>query len=112
MNTASRKAKGRSLQKYLRDKLLEYSPGLTPDDVRSTPMGTQGEDVMLSAAAKALWPFRWECKNQEGFGAIYTSYEQCTLHPGVGEPVLLIKSNRKRPLVVLDADYFFRMCKK
>ena len=45
MKTSSAKAKGRNLQKWVRDIILESFPGLEPDDVRSITMGDSGEDM-------------------------------------------------------------------
>ncbi len=65
MKTSSCKAKGRNLQKWVRDLILESFPSLEADDVRSTSMGAGGEDVQLSPAARKLFPYSLECKNVE-----------------------------------------------
>ena len=57
MKPQSAKAKGRNLQKWVRDLLLENFPTLEADDVRSTSMGAGGEDVQLSPAARKLFKF-------------------------------------------------------
>jgi len=61
----SRKSKGRRLQQFVRDMILENFDHLEPDDVRSTSMGAGGEDVLLSPAARKVFPFSVECKNVE-----------------------------------------------
>ena len=105
MKTASAKQKGRTLQQWIQRKILELNTSLTENDVRSTPMGTQGEDVQLSEAARSLVPFHIEAKNRAKI-AIYSFYEQ----PKTNEDVLLIvKANRKKPLAVLDAELFFKI---
>jgi len=43
----SAKAKGRKLQQWVRDQILQRFPTLSTDDVRSTSMGASGEDVQL-----------------------------------------------------------------
>ena len=53
ISTSAAKAKGRNLQKKVRDAVLEKYPMVTEDDVRSCPMGSNGEDIQLSTAAKA-----------------------------------------------------------
>jgi hypothetical protein len=53
ISTASAKSKGRKLQQTVRDAVLAQYPDLTEDDVRSCPMGSNGEDIQLSTAAKA-----------------------------------------------------------
>lgn len=103
MKTSSAKAKGRLLQQMVRDKLLAKFPvALTSDDVRSTGMGQQGEDIQLSAVARCHIPFRIECKSRARF-AIYEDYEQACTH-GNGIPLVVIKGNRKEPLAVLSLD--------
>ena len=110
MKTSSAKAKGRNLQKWVRDKLLRlFSPSLAKDDIRSTSMGASGEDVQLSPLARKLIPFQIETKSYATF-AIYKHYEQAAEH-GEYEPLLVIKANHKKPLVVLDAEKFFNMLK-
>lgn len=106
MKPQSAKAKGRNLQKWVRDKILAKFPHLEPDDVRSTSMGAGGEDVQLSPAARELMPYTIECKNMAKI-AVYNYYEQAKQH-GKGEPLVVIKQNNSKPLVIVDADYFFK----
>ena len=112
MKTSSAKAKGRRLQQWVRDRILERSPQLTEDDVRSTSMGAGGEDVQLSTAAREVFPFSVECKSRKGI-AVYRDYEQAQGNaPPNSEPIVVIKENRKKPLVIVDAEYFMnRMLK-
>jgi hypothetical protein len=69
-------------------------------------MGNGGEDVQLSQAARNLFPFTVECKNNARI-AVYKFYEQAQSH-GRGEPIVVIKQNRSKPLVIVDAEYFFK----
>lgn len=112
MLTSSAKAKGRALQKWVVDHIIWTYPELTRDDVKSTGMGQGGVDVQLSTKAKALFNFKIECKNQEGFKKIYDAYEQCIQHGTNATPVVFIKSNRQVPLAVVDADYFIQLTRK
>ena len=75
MKTRSAKNKGKRLQNDVRDLILETFTELEPDDVRSTTMGDSGEDILLSPAARKLFPFSVECKNQEKLNIclLYTS---------------------------------------
>ena len=59
MKTASAKAKGRNLQKWVASKLLDAAKALEPDDIKSTSMGAGGEDVMLSPAARKIYPWHF-----------------------------------------------------
>lgn len=70
-------------------------------------MGAQGSDVQLSSQATELFPYQVECKAHAKF-AIYTMYDQALSH-GSNEPLLVIKGNHKRPLVVVDAEHFFHL---
>lgn len=56
------KSLGRKGQKEVRDILLKSFPSLEEDDIYSRPMGSQGEDLMLSPKARKLLPFDIEVK--------------------------------------------------
>jgi len=89
-----------------RDQILTHSPALQPDDVRSTSMGAGGEDVQLSPAARKKFPFSVECKAKSKV-AVYSMYEQATENcPGGAEPLLVVKGDRKKPLAIVDAEWF------
>ena len=108
MKPSSSKAKGRLLQQWVRDLLLDIFPVLEKDDVRSTGMGQSGEDIQLSPAARKLIPYSIECKNRTTI-SVYSWYKQSKVNtPKGSEPILVIKQNRDKPLVVVDAEYFFR----
>lgn len=107
VSTASLKAKGRRLQQWVRDTLLANHPTLEADDIKSTAMGQNGEDVQLSPAARKLIPFSIECKSRKAV-AVYPWYDQAVVNTPKGcEPLLVIKGDHKKPLVVLDAAFFF-----
>jgi hypothetical protein len=111
MNTASGKAKGRRLQQLVRDLLLKLHPSLEEDDIKSTAMGQGGEDVQLSPAARKLIPYTIECKARKSV-SVYPWYEQAMANnPKNHIPVLVIKQDRKKPLVVVDAEWFFERTK-
>lgn len=108
MKPQSAKAKGRTLQQWTRDLLLKLASDLEPDDIRSTSMGNGGEDVQLSPAAREVYPFKIECKSKRDL-AVHTMYEQACAHEGNHIPVLVCKKDRKNPLAVMDAEWFFQM---
>jgi len=61
----ARKAKARVCQDMVSNAVRDAF-GLTADDIRSTPMGLQGEDVLfLSGRARAVFPFAVECQNAD-----------------------------------------------
>ena len=109
MSPRTSKAKGRRLQNWVADKLLAVFKALTPLDVRSTPMGVNGVDVQLSTAAFKEFPYDIECKNTERTKTIYNYYEQAISHNNKGEPLLIIKMNRQKPLAIMDAEHFIEM---
>ena len=110
MKTQSAKAKGRKLQQMVRDLILETFSELEPDDVRSTSMGAGGEDLQLSPAARKKFPYSVECKNVEKLN-VWGAYEQAAANSGKHEPLLVMKKNRKKPLVVLDLEAFIDLLK-
>ncbi len=110
LKPSSAKQKGRILQQWVQKKLYEYAPELKEGDCRSTSMGAGGEDVQLSPAAREIYPIQIECKNLAKI-AVYDYYKQAAAH-GANEPVVVIKQNHCKPLVVVDADYFFRNFRK
>ena len=52
-----------------------------------------------------------ECKNQETVN-VWKSYEQAEDNSGKYEPVVIIKRNKSKPLVVVDAEYFVSLFDK
>ena len=109
---SSAKAKGRKHQQWVRDQILGRFPKLEPDDVRSTGMGQNGEDIQLSPAARRLFPYSVECKSNKSF-AIYKVMEQAEANcPKGAEPLAVIKADRQTPLVVLDASHFFDLLQR
>lgn len=108
MRTSSAKAKGRRLQQKLRDLLLDKFQELKADDVRSTPMGCTGSDLMLSPlASDVLHNYTFECKNQETSKTIYDWYKQAkTNTKEIQKACLVISKNRERALAVIDLEDF------
>ena len=110
MKTQSRKAKGRRLQQQFRDLLIEKLD-IDPEDIESRSMGAGGEDLIMSKAARTKFPYSIECKNQERMN-IWSAWEQANGNKGMYEPLVVIKKNGVRPLVVLDAENFLDMIKE
>ena len=104
MKTQSAKAKGRRLQQWFRDQLIEKLE-VHPEDVESRSMGAGGEDLIMARAAREKFPYSIECKNQEKVN-VWESYSQAVDNSKNYEPVVVIKRNNHKPLVVVDAEYF------
>jgi hypothetical protein len=102
MKTSSAKQKGRKLQQWMRDLLIKKLD-VHPEDIESRSMGSQGEDLIMARAAREKFPLSIECKNQESVN-VWKSYEQAAENSGEYEPVVVIKRNKSKPLVVIDAE--------
>ena len=103
MKPRSAKNKGKRLQNKVRDLILEKFNSLEPDDVRSITMGDSGEDILLSPAARRLFPYSVECKNQEKIN-IWSSLEQAEENSGKHTPLVIFKRNRSKTYAVLEFD--------
>jgi len=108
MKSRSAKNKGKRLQNNVRDLILEKFQQLEEDDVRSITMGDSGEDILLSPAARKLFPFSVECKNQEKIN-IWSSLEQAETNSGKHTPLLVFKRNRSKTYAVLQLDDLMRL---
>ena len=110
MKTQSRKAKGRRLQQQFMQLRIEKLD-IDPEDIESRAMGSGGEDLIMSKAARHKFPYSVECKNQASLN-IWKAWDQANGNKGLYEPLVVIKKNGVRPLVVLDAENFLDMIKE
>lgn len=109
IKTSSAKSKGRGLQQLVRDKLLSLSDTFRDGDIESTGMGQSGEDIQLSPHARDLLPISIECKSHAKF-AVYSVIDQCKTNcPDGCEPVVVLKANYKKPVAVIDLDYYIKL---
>ena len=70
-------------------------------------MGAGGEDVQLSPAARSLVPLSIECKNLASM-VFYKWMDQAFVNAPKGtEPIVVAKANHRKPVVIVDAEYFF-----
>ena len=107
MKTQSTKAKGRKLQQWMRDLLIEKLD-VHPEDIESRSMGAGGEDLIMARSARKKFPYSIECKNQEKVN-IWDAYEQAEENSKNYEPIVVLKRNNTKPLVLIDADYFVNL---
>ena len=107
MRPQSAKQKGRLLQQKFRQMLVNLL-GLDEEDLESRPMGSQGEDIIMGKQSRDKFPYSIECKNQESLN-VWKSYDQAQTNCKGYEPLLVIKRNRSKVLVVLDAEYFVKL---
>lgn len=107
IKVSSAKAKGRYLQQWVVQKIKDMF-GFKDTDIKSVPGGTQGEDIWMSSKVRIRLPVSVECKNQQRVN-IWDAYKQATTNAGNYEPIVVIKKNYHKPLVVVDAEYFLRL---
>ena len=110
MRPQSAKAKGRRLQQEFRNLLIEKL-NIHPEDIESRSMGAGGEDLIMARAARIAFPYSIECKNVEKLN-VWEAYEQAKANGGKYEPLVVMKKNHKKPLVVVDAEYFISLFNK
>ena len=109
ISTASRKQKGRIHQQQLMRLLLAKFPQLEKDDITSRSMGANGEDLLLSPAARKLIPYSFECKSLARFVG-HNYIEQAVPNtPAGATPVAVVKANHKKPVVIMYLDDWLSM---
>lgn len=94
----------------LRDFVLKVFTTLEPDDVRSTPMGVNGEDLMLSPAARKKFPYSVECKNVEKLN-IWDAIKQLRGFAGKSDytPLVVFKKNNEEPFAAVPLAHFMEL---
>ena len=110
MRPQSAKAKGRKLQQQFRDLLIEEL-GIHPEDIESRSMGAGGEDLIMARAAREKFPYSIECKNVEKLN-VWEAYKQASENSKDYEPLVVMKKNNHKTLVVLDAEFFVKIYQK
>ena len=109
MKPQSAKAKGRRLQQQFRELLIEEL-GIHPEDIESRSMGAGGEDLIMAIAAREKFPYSIECKNVEKLN-VWEAYKQAEENSKDYEPVVVMKKNNHKTLVVIDAEHFVKIHK-
>ena len=109
MKPQSAKAKGRRLQQQFRELLIEEL-GIHPEDMESRSMGAGGEDLIMARAARQKFPYSIECKNVEKLN-VWEAYKQAEENSKDYEPVVVMKKNNHKTLVVIDAEHFVKIHK-
>jgi hypothetical protein len=80
-------------------------------DVRSAIMGEPGVDVKLSPAALAFFPYSIECKSYKN-PQVYPWFEQTLTNKHKDtHPLLIVKADRKEPLIVITLEHFKELIK-
>ena len=107
MKTQSKKSKGRRLQKWVREQLIEKLD-IHEEDIESRSMGAGGEDLIMARSARERFPYSIECKNQEKIN-LWEAYKQACDNSGKYEPIVVLKRNNHKPLVIIDAESFVKL---
>ena len=112
MKPRSAKNKGVRLQNWCRDRVLEAFPALSKADVKCAVMGESGMDLHLSTIAQEVFPWAVEAKNTERV-QLWRYWDQCVENAEDGlRPLLIIKSNNRAPVAVVDAEWFINQQKE
>ena len=74
-------------------------------------MGAGGEDLIMARAARVKFPCSIECQNQEKIN-VWESYKQAESNSKDYEPIVVLKRNNHKPLVLVDAEYFVKLYKE
>jgi hypothetical protein len=108
IKVSSRKAKGRSLQKWAVNKIAELLDYVLPENkddshIRSREMGQNGVDVVLSKLAKQKFPFAIECKNQEKINIAEFMKQAKSNETEYTWPILILKNKTlPEPLIIME----------
>jgi hypothetical protein len=114
VKTSSCKAKGRKACQEVKALLHKFAPDLQDGDIGVTPSGVTGPDLHLSPAAREIYPYATECKNQERI-QIWDAYEQAQRHSGflkvtdLNIPIVFFRRNRSQLMVCLSAEDFLKL---
>lgn len=109
MNTAGRKAKGRSLVLEVKAWLHKVFPEFNDHDVIIPATSASGDDLVLSPELRVVFPFSVECKRQEGLSKVYSFMEQAEKNCNSHTPLVIMRSNHKEALVVLKLTDFEKL---
>jgi hypothetical protein len=106
IRVSSAKAKGRRLQQWVA-KRIQALFNLSEKDVVSASGGVSGIDVQLAEHARSVFAYGVECKSYANI-AIYKWWAQCqsNAHKEGLQPLMVVKGDRKDPLVVMSWDTF------
>lgn len=111
MKTSSIKNKGRLGQQEVVKILLEAFSELRSDDLRSTPMGSPGEDILMSPAAREKLPWNIEVKRGKAFNLV-RACQQAEDRKNKYEPVAIGRYDREKTwYATVRLDYLLELLK-
>lgn len=107
----SAKGKGRLGQQEIVKILFKTFPKLVQDDIRSCPMGSSGEDILLSPAARKLIPWNIEVKRGKAFNLV-NACKQAEARKNKYEPVAMGRYDRDKTwYATVKLDYLLELLK-
>lgn len=114
ITTRSAKNKGAKFQNWVAEQISNITGIKWGKDELISPrqMGSSGTDVALIGKARELMPYAIECKNNKSF-SIPAWVEQAKSNQSEGlDWLLFITKNDYDKLAIMDAEVFFKLCKK
>jgi len=110
VNPKSAKAKGRRLQNWVRDKLIEWYGDHHAKNIVPKQMGGGGVDIEVYGTFRDMyWPWDAECKNQERL-PLWQTIKQAVANCRPGRaPLVIFKRNHSKVWVMLEWDDFIRL---
>ena len=111
ISIASRKNKGRILQKWVAQKISDITGIKCGKDelIESREMGQKGTDIKLIGKAKSLFKFAVECKRTEKLD-LYGSIKQAKANQKDDTDWLLIhRRSGDEAIAIIKADTFFKL---
>jgi hypothetical protein len=112
MKSRSLKNKGRRLVAELREAVLKAFPELQSDDLQMVPTSVGMEDLKLSPAARYLFPFSVECKNQEKL-SIWAAIAQAVANARGYPPAVVFRRNKmKEPWIAVPLPTLLHLLKR
>ncbi len=108
---SSRKAKSRRLQNWAAEKISKLLgiPWGRDELIAPREMGQSGTDVRLIGEALKGFPFSVECKAQETWAIPSWVIQTKSNQKKDTDWLLICKKNNKKPVVVIDAEVFFKI---
>ena len=111
-----RKAKGESLQLWVRDYIRNLPTNYDPSMIQSQKMSSHGEDILIHNDLRKHLPVSIECKNAAtGFNKTYSAMDQAIRQAAaMGSsldiiPLAMIQQDGHEPLMVLRPDDGFKL---
>jgi hypothetical protein len=111
-----RKAKGESLQLWVRDYIRNLPTNYDPSMIQSQKMSSHGEDILLHDDLRKHLPVSIECKKAAtGFNKTYSAMDQAIRQAAaMGSsldiiPLAMIQQDGHEPLMVLRPDDGFKL---